>query len=283
VLLDDGDVLEYTTVMVEERADTFFLAPPTRDAAKEEAVFDLPLYGDFSKRDLATTGFGESWDWLYRFPLEDGRSWSAEVFAGEGEVNFTATYALAIATPAGERPGFHVRGVVENQTFLDYDYVPELGWFAHFWAFDLSTAEPDDFEFHAMVVEHGLGWTGEYYVYEPIPLLGMDAYVAVDPEEPTEPELAPKPYEAFTVSAEAAYVYGFAYAWAFAGASETVLVDPNGEARRHTAVGVPFGGQGTFYDLEAVAGEWHVAQAGAGAATGGGVYLWELREEVGRL
>lgn len=284
---DDSTGRHYSTMVVEDRGDEWVLATDDRQAAKEDAVFDIPILGPIQKADLSTTGLGADWK-FYQFPLTHGSSWVHAFPTTEGgdsvPITFTATYDPDIPTPDGERPGFEIRGTPEDGRLLfSYDYVPDIGWYAHFFLYDIETEDPDDFFFHVSSMGHGSGWTGTYYTDAAKLLVESFGGVAVDPNSPANSFAQPAPPERFTMDPEADYLFGFAFAFAFAGVVEMVLVDPDGNRHELRAVGAPDGGADLEVDMPAVPGEWTAAAVGAGAVAIHGAFLWQITEVEGTL
>jgi len=124
-----------------------------------------------------------------------------------------------------------------------------------------------------MTMGHGDAYTGTVYSDDPTVHveLGMGGSpVAVGPES----------HASFTVSEEATHVAGFAWSYAATGAHQTVLVSPDQQTHRWSAVAPPFSFDGSNGGLveEAVPGEWNLATAGAGQFTGGGATIAETVE-----
>lgn len=286
--MEDDEGVHYNAVVTEDRGSEWFVATDNQDAAKFEAIFDLFLLGSFSKQDLSTTSEGEPFTW-YEWPLEDNATWTAPIdvgamVGGQSEVidvTFTATYDPAIPTQDGQKPGFDIEGrTAEGNLTMSYDYVPHLGWFGHLFIYDPDT-DGDDWVLHIMTMGSGTGWTGTYYVSEATELFAHTSDVGADPSGNVRAD--PSPAASGTVGDQADYVTGFAYAYAFGGAHETAVADPEGELHEFQAVGAPFGVSFGFLDTDAIPGDWHVATLGAGVAAGGGVFLWEITETTGQL
>ncbi len=287
--MEDDEGVHYNAVVTEDRGSEWFVATDNQEAAKFEALFDLSLLGPFSKQDLDTTEGGEPFTW-YEWPLEDNATWSAPIDVGAlgggqsrvVDVTFTATYDPSIATKDGETPGFAIEGrTAEGNLTMTYDYVPAIGWFAHLFIYDPDT-EGQDWVMHIMTMGSGTDWTGTYYVSEATELFAHTNAIGADPTSGTT-MVDPSPATSGTVGEEATYVSGYAYSFAFAGAHETAVEDPEGELHEFRAVGAPFGVAAGFMDTQAIPGEWRVATLGAGAAAGGGVFLWEVTETTGQL
>ncbi len=280
---DDDEGVHYNAIVVAGSGDAWQLASDDAEAAAMEALWDIPILGDFSKSDLATTSGGEAWLW-YDFPLADGKTWTSTMdLRGEGpeELTSTATYDPAIASPAGTFPGFLVETrLADGALALQYDYVPAIGWYSQFKAFDLSTDEPDDVELRAVGMGFGHGWTGTYYVTEAVQLAQNLGYTIIAPPAVMA---APDPFETFTVSDEATHVFGYGFAYSYAGAQALALRDPNGDHWEAVATPLEEGASFFFDRVPAVAGDWYLANVGAGMFSVAGLFLWELTETTGEL
>lgn len=288
----DTEGVHYNTVVVEETAEAWTLATDNQAAAKEEAVFDLPILGEFRKADLGTTGLGGRWD-LLQFPLSDGATWTSTVAldpqdpeGGTLDLEFEARFNDGIATSSGAKPGYDIRAVdADARQVLSFDYVPGLGWFTRFVIFDTSTEDPVDFFISARSMGAGDGWTGAYYLDTATALVQDFGIVGVDPGNPTSPYAQPSQPVQFTVSADATYLYGFVFAFSFAGANEVVLVDPAGGARAYQSYNAGIAGEDAEAQIDepAMPGAWKLVNNGAGVVAGGGAFLWEITETSGTL
>jgi hypothetical protein len=289
---DDQEGQHYNTIVTRDDGDSYFLASDDESAAKDEAAFDIPILGPVRKTDLHVTGLGGQWD-LFRFPMKDGSTWKSTFTVAMDEsfsyeVTHVATFNPAIETPYGPRPGFDiVAHTSDHEQLLSYDYVPDLGWYAHLFVFELATPEPDDFLFHVMSMGRGTGWTGSYYVYESTTMLqavrGFAPSENFPPEMPPNVFAEPEPLLTFTMAEGSTLLYGFVYGYAVAGAEEIVLVDPNGGHHEFQAIGAPEGEDGSDIELPAIAGEWKLLSAGAGVVWIEVAYLWQLTAAHGEL
>lgn len=277
------------TYVVEDDGGSWFLATDDEYMAKIEAVWDIPILGNIKKDDLSSTGFGNPWE-PYEFPLQHGKTWTGEVMTGDifggsesVPITYEVTYNPAISTPDGNRPGFDITGTTEEGILLAYDFVPDIQWYAHFYNYDLSTDAPEDFTFHVMSMGHEKNWSGEYFVDTAEVAVAIDHGIAADPDNPGAPYVAPGAPTMFTIDEGATYVYGYAYAVAFAGVQEVMIVDPANKQYEFRAVWddpddvAEASGE---LDLPAVAGEWRIAGVGAGAVTVWGVHLWQVTQET---
>ncbi len=287
---DDAEGTHINVVAVEENGAAVVLATDDPTAAKEHAIFDFPILGEFSP-GIEGTGFGSEWA-IYDFPLSEGHTWRSTLTIPDFEdfethafeVEFTATYNPEIPTLQGPKPGYDIVGATpDGLVILSHDYVEEIGWYANFALYNFLTQEPDDVYFSGKSMGFGQNWTGTYYMDEARSLIDHFSAVFPDQEDPAQSTVAPKPHATFTVGDDATYVYGWVFSFAFAGAHETALLDPSGEMHEYTAAGAPEGFAFDFWDVEAVAGKWELATVGAGVATGGGAFLWEVVEGTGTL
>ncbi len=293
----DEEGFHINTVVIEATATNYNLATDSEEIALFEAIFDIPILGDFAAKDLTTGGFGGTWD-LYDFPLTDGKTWTADFPYPDFDdlepnpipLTFEAKYNGRIKTPGGDRPGFDITAKTSDGLLvLSYDFLPDINWYAHWFLWDIDTDEPEDYVFHSMSMGHGPAWQGTYYVDTADVVLsnfhgaGVMTPVPPDANEPPEPYASPSPYKAFTVADAATHIYGFIYGFAFGGAQETLLVDPNNEYREVQAVGTPFGEDFVEMLEPAIAGEWKLAMAGAGAATGSFAQVWAVVQSTGTL
>lgn len=288
---DDTEGSHYPTVVVRDDGADWFLATDDVEAAKTEAVFDLPLLGKIAKKDLKTTGLGATWE-MYKFPLKDGLAWdwtglvaSNPTNAREMTLKYTVTYNPSIDTPDGVRPGFDITAKnADGKSVFFYDFVPDIGWYAHFYMYNVDTDAPDDYVLHSMSMGHGKDWKGTFFIDEAKVLLEEHNGVAADPDAPTTvPYANAKPLLTFTMDASAKYLMGFVYVVAFGGVQETNVIDPAANRHEYQAVGAPVAVVGAFVDTAAVPGDWKVVSVGAGAIALQIVFLWQVTETTGTL
>jgi hypothetical protein len=285
---EDTEGEHYNTIVVSRNETAYLLASDDDEAARQEAAFDIPILGAIGREHLKTTGLGGEWD-FFRFPMKDGLTWDSVLrIAPQGteevfDITHVAAYSPAINTPYGPRPGFKITGTVDGQPFLAYDYVPDLGWYAHLFVYNILTDEEGDFVFHSMSMGRGEGWTGEYYLYEGKTLLELFGGAAVSTSVPPEAYLEPQPYATFTMDESSTLLYGFLVAVAVAGAHEIILLDPDGTAHEVRAIGAPADVQGGDLALPAVGGDWSLLSLGAGAAWFEVAFLWQLTAQHGTL
>lgn len=99
--------------------------------------FGLPFSGNVT-RELGPMLGSEEWP-LYRFPLEDGKTWSYKLFGYDAKT--TAHAALVDVAGVGPMPGFTLDATAYGQTFARYDYTPRTGWFTHLALWDPAKHE----------------------------------------------------------------------------------------------------------------------------------------------
>lgn len=304
---DDSEGEHFNSVVVEASGGTSFLAADDQDVAIGHAFLDFPILGPVDA-DISTTGLGMDWE-FYQWPLVDNKTWTRTVafpddpelwstMAGlSPEVTYRATYAPEIPTASGGVfPGFEIEATLDDGTpVYTYDYVPAIGWYAHYWLWDFTTEDPGDFVFHSMSMGHGLNWTGTYYIDTIETLAEVLNHVVPPVNEDGSPNTAflmANPHTSFTMSEQATYLAGFTFSYAMAGAHDTRLIDPNNEVHEWTATSTDnpaTGGEGSFVGpddflkLDAVPGEWQATMVGAGFVAVGGVFVYEIVETAGTL
>ncbi len=287
---DDQEGSHYNVIMVENSGGKALLAADDPVAAEEHAIFDFPILGEFGP-GIDGTAFGGAWK-IFDFPLSDGHTWRTSLTIPDFEsfqdhafdVEFTATYNPEIPTLQGPKPGYEIVGATpDGLLLLSHDYVEEIGWYANFALFNFLTDDPLDFYFSSKSMGFGQNWTGTYYLDEARALVEHFSAIFPDNEDPAESTVAPKPHASFTVSDDATYLYGWIFSFAFAGAHETILIDPAHESHQYTATGAPEGFEFDFWNMDAIPGQWEIGTLGAGVAAGGGAFLWEIVEGTGML
>lgn len=281
----DTEGTHMNAIVYKEDAEYWYLAGDDREGAKIEAVWDIPLLGQIKREDLSTTFLTGRWD-TYEFPLHQGKTWKGDVelpsFIDDTILvfpcEFTVTYAPKIETPDGDRPGFEIVAVTNGTELLKYDFVPDIGWYAHFYWYDIETDDPQDYIIHSMSMGHGLDWKGTVYLDTARSLAAHLEYVFA-----LGPSFEAKPYATFTVAADSDYLYGFVFSIAVAGAHELLLVDPQNTPHEYRALGVSpeeADVEEDFFNEAAQAGEWRIVSLGGGIFVMGGVFLWEIKEET---
>lgn len=121
--------------------------------------FGLPWTGNVTSELNPRIG-PEVWP-LFRFPLEDGRSWSYRLLGHDAVT--TARAGVFHVPGVGARPGFALEAEAYGQTFARYTYVPETGWFTR-----LQLIEPTNGQtvLFAELTSFGADWREAYYVEE---------------------------------------------------------------------------------------------------------------------
>lgn len=113
--------------------------------------FGLPFNGNVSTELNPRIGADE-WP-MYRFPLDDGKTWSYTLFGYDAT---TTAYAALVDVPGkGKVPGFRLESSTLGQVFAKYDYSPQTGWFTR-----LELIEPSKRE---QVLEVRLAGYGDHY------------------------------------------------------------------------------------------------------------------------
>ncbi len=281
-----------TMVVGEVDGDCYQLGTTSQIAAKTEATFDLPVLGCIGIEHLQTSALGVDWSWMYEFPLQDGKTWDGSVQGlfnwndnsfQNYEFTLTASYSPAINTPHGDFPGFWISGNLQDgQQLLYYNYVPAVGWFSHFWMYDLSSEAADDIMFHAMSMGTSKGFTGTYYLDESDEVIESFMFAAPLVFGESDPLVG-----TFTVPDGATYLKGVIAPIACPGQSEVRIVDPGNAVTEysHTYEGDPQACSEAsedgnpdpaaytvhWYDEASTSGEWKVAVVGAGLF---GAYVW---------
>ncbi len=277
---DDTEGIHFNCIVVSETAQDWMLAADTQQAAKEEAVWDYPILGPVSKTQLTTSGFGGDWP-LYEFPMSDGKTWTGNIAMGFDKtmkIEFEAKFNPSITTATSKQPGFDIRGVDSAANLvLEYNYVPELGWFTQF-----NWYNPEDGTLEAKAISMGFerDWTGTYYLDTAAVEVEHHNLVGVDPDAPGTYYDDATPPSKFQVDADDDYLVGFVFSFAFAGSHVTELVAPDNTERHfpaYSAVAVQEYSE-VAIDEAAKPGEWQVATAGAGVVVGGGAFLWTVKE-----
>lgn len=269
------------TIVVEDRGDSWLLAPDDPGMAKWEAAWDFPMLGSIGK-DMQTTAFASDWG-IYQFPMQDGDTWTTTLdplFQGPRELTLTATYNPSITTPYGNRPGFDIVGVNSNGTVeLETDYVPEIGWYNQLSLYDLTTPAEEDHVIHVRAMGRGNNWTGTYYIDQAIPMTIWGGFLTPFAAD----QSSPPHHESFTMSGDGYELYGIVGAGASVGVSSVNLIDPTGVRHAydltHTEPDPNAGGfLFEFVEIEAVPGQWELGWIGAGAVAFGFAWLWEIVE-----
>lgn len=278
---DDTEGQHINVIVTEDQGDSWYLVSEDTEVSMYEAMFDIPITGALSKSDLDTTAFGGAWE-VYDFPMKHNKTWTGTLTMDADlayDLTFTATYQESFRTEKGNRPGFAITGVdAEGRTVVETDYVPAIGWYTEFVAYDPDSEDPESPAFRSTSMGTGEGWTGELVEYEVQGFLSTST--DVNPGQPGVPGAV----ESVSVPDDASHVAGILYSYAATGASTLRLVDSEGTVRVEqtgTHTGAEGGtGTGDLYVMDAVAGDWQLAWTGPAVASGFGALLWSLKEVV---
>lgn len=307
VFVPDGGGFEdfhINAIVIDDAGGSYYTVTDDETFAKVHAFIDVPFFGEIQKDDLSMTGLGVEWD-LYDFPLKANKTWTTSftppvdigITGDPIDLTFTVTFEKHIQTALGDvYPGFQIHAAAPDGTpVLEYDYVPAIGFYAHFWFYDYQSDDPDDFHFHAMNMGFGSNWTGTYYEATATMLLEEQSFFFPNPGAPAS-GVGANPHHAFTVSEAATSVLGFLFAFAISGTAETALVDADNNRYEVRAVNseAPDGAEGTFAQCEeasdvgfcewdAVPGEWRVGMGGAAFVHFEGAFLAEIQLSSGTL
>lgn len=288
---EDTEGTHINVVVTEDRGNDWYLVSEDTEIGMYEAIFDVPITGTLSKKDLDTTAFGGLWQ-VYDFPMSHNKTWTGTMTFDVDwtfDLTFTATYQDSFQTTAGNRPGFVVIGVDSSgRTVVETDYVPAIGWYTQFVAYDVEPPEPE-VVFRSISMGTGHNWTGEYTDYTASDLL--NTYKDFFPDPSADP---PVHAEAIAVSESTSLIAGIMYSYAAAGITELRLFDPENQvAISQSGTHIPppnpdpssWGGvgNGDLYVLNAIPGDWHLLWVGAAVATGFGAQLWALEATTGSL
>lgn len=274
----DAEGTHIQTVVI-DTSGGYRIATPDEASARYEAVYDLPVLGDIGP-GLETTAFGADWSWMYDFPLSDGKTWTASVEQlmnwntysfTDYDLTMTVSYEANIDTPKGDFPGFWIEAITQDGDKLArYNYVPAIGWFSHFWLYDLDNGG-DSFMLHAMSMGTSKNYTGAYFEADATTVIEHFQGVFPDPAGPVQGDPAPQDFQV----QESDRFMGFIVPIAVGGQMDVTLTDPNGVATTYGYQQLGMDGPGfqvAFIDDEPIVGGWQMRAVGAGVATG--VYLW---------
>lgn len=137
--------------------DNYYIGTDNRDSALIHAVYNVnPMLGRQTITNLDVFENGEPKS-MYSFPLEDGASWDNTLF--EKNLKVKANYNEEIQTNPGVFYGFEIIAEDEAGFSLEYDYIPDLGWFSKFKAVD----ETGNVLYEMEIIEHGYDYEGTVY------------------------------------------------------------------------------------------------------------------------
>jgi hypothetical protein len=158
-----GDAVHDIALVVHQaRADGFRLG-----SNLSSGFFGLPFSGNVSSELNPQIGPDE-WP-MFRFPLEDGKTWEYAMFGYDAT---TTAHATLIEIPGhAPAPGFRLESSSMGQVFARYDYSPQSGWFTR-----LELIEPTDRERLLLVELTGFGtdFGRPYYQEEIIAVSRID-------------------------------------------------------------------------------------------------------------
>ncbi len=284
------------TVVLRADGSNYFLVTDNQEVAEFEAMFDVPILGDISKKDLSTTSFGGPFSG-YPFPLTDGKTWEGQTTIEVTQLmepitrdfTATATFNPAIEMPGSSKtvPGFDIVAMVDDVVLFETNYVPEIGWYASYTYYDITTDEPEDMVMFVRSMGYGENYAQQVggVVYDITATTHIDDHAFSVAPEGSAGHIS---NNGFVISEDSAKITGIMYAFsAVAGHSQTRLVDPNGGVHGPMAVIVPDGadplswgaGDGDLYEFPHIPGDWAYAHASVGFVSGGGAIIWELFEE----
>lgn len=108
----------YTIVVTKVEGDAYTVETTDGTNAGWDAMFDVSYLGKIRARDLAGSQQGQPVQ-FFDFPLTDGKTWTT---TWDGlEVKLTATQ-----TPRG----YDIAGTVDDELYVELDYVPALRWWS---------------------------------------------------------------------------------------------------------------------------------------------------------
>ncbi len=292
---DDTSGFHIDSVVVEDTGGEWVIAPNSEELALRHAFWEYPFLGAFDKDNLASSAYGYEWDFFFEFPLEHGKTWDRNVVMPHPsffwwmsyDVTFEVEYAESVDTYDGDFPGFFITGTTsEDELLFSYYYVPMLGWYDHFYWYDLTAEDSDTWRMHAMSMGTGKNWTGSTFIAEVEQRLEFENFFCpFVTEDDCQPENV---HASFTLS-EDTRLFGVVVTAAWGGTSHTVLHPPEGGTRtyEHTNTDLPDPESEGPDDVDAVAslewfdepsipGDWQFANSGAGVFWGAFVFLLEL-------
>ncbi len=267
----------FDTVIVDDREDSWYLATDNRKISKEHVLSSLPLFlGESQKSDLGTIGGYAHWDWLYDFPLSHNKTWEAEmeyssIFGGPftRSLEMTANYSAEIETPRGDRPGFVIEARNNDRVFAKYDYVPEIGWFSHFY---MSYSATEDWLIRLEIRDFGENWSGSYYDHEAEFIFQhMNQFPSLDTDQPVT---------SFSVDDDATHVTGAISLFVDKGAQEVKIEPPEGDPFEVLVVStLEWSFHDEWFELKAEGGVWDVFTPGVAEYTFALLVVWQIWED----
>ncbi|HJQ93230.1 MAG TPA: hypothetical protein VJ874_02970, partial [Candidatus Thermoplasmatota archaeon] len=279
------------TIVAEDQGASFLLATDDNLTSAFHGAFLFPTLGVFAKGEVTATAGEFRWPW-YHFPLSDNQTWSDRIVSRDGsgtassEWPITATVRAVpqIVTAVGAKPGFEIEARSEGKLFASYDYVPAIGWMSRATFYDLAAAEETP-QFILETSQAGSDYSGVYF-----DSVGDVLSTHFNLFVPTAPA-PPNPHSTFPVAESHTQVLAFIFSFAAAGAHSTELVAPDG--RHWVSAQASDQAGGTLHSIApvdglvfapAVAGDWRVVTAGAGAfVAGGGLQAYGITQREGTL
>jgi hypothetical protein len=280
----DGAADDTFCSIVTATGSGYTLATEKDGMAKEDAAFNHPLLGSIRQGDLAFDAWADAAWSVLDFPLTDGKTytktipniaWDVFLPSDTVDVRFAATF---LEGDGAQQVG--LRGTNGEHLLVDAVYDSGTGWFSRLDFYDVDPGQ-EALEVGWTAVATGTNYTGPYFHATAEPLLvwfdglGFDD----DPTQGGQPFANPNPYATFTVAGgENHRLYGALVAEAVAGGRAVVLIGPDHQARHVEVVDPVADGDGMvlWLDEPALAGQWHIASAGAGGFSGGFAELYEV-------
>ena len=228
-----GEERRFTIVVTKAEGEHYTLESTDERMMTYDAMYDVSYLGRIRMSDLAGAQQDKPVQ-FFSFPLENGKTWKA---TWDGlEVALTATQ-----TPRG----YDIVGVVGEETYVAYDYVPELRWWSK-----LQFVQ----EGYGITIDRvEAGWTGTLasvtakLLYEGTPMLPIGT--------PGAGAFSMDEGQSFGVVT----LYGGGAHWTRA----FYLLQPDGQPYLTTTENVEAEALGPRYvfqseEIPAVPGEWHI-------------------------
>ncbi|HUR26351.1 MAG TPA: hypothetical protein VM327_10105 [Candidatus Thermoplasmatota archaeon] len=279
------------TIVAEDLGPSFLVATDDNLTSALHGAFLFPTLGVFPKGEVTATVGDSSWPW-YHFPLSDNQTWTDTIVSRDGSgtassgFSITATVhaAAEIVTTVGTKPGFEVEARSAGKLFARYDYVPAIGWFSRATFYDVAATEETP-QFILETSQVGQDYRGPYF-----DSVGDVLSTHFNLLVPTAPS-PPNPTSTFAVTESHTQVLAVMFSFAAAGAHTTELVAPDGRHWTSFQASDQDGGNldsigpaGGLVFVPAVAGDWRVVTAGAGAfVAGGGLQAYGITQRAGQL
>lgn len=240
----------FTMMVVEQRGELWVVGANDRDQALHHAVYSTnPVLGRIGVETLSPFQDGEPVA-MYRFPLTDGKEWSARFF-GE-TMQFDASFVGDILLQpslglGGFAEGFRVRATGPSGVTVAYDYVEAAQWFTSFEVLNANGSR----QIRLDLVERVDDYSGPYHFFR-----GDDLLVETHTSQATEPVV-----ETLTVPSAERFTDGMAIGVSYLGRQSEVppvanmtVTGSDGEIyyqREFTGLGQVFDVQDLHADVEA--------------------------------